>query len=274
MSHIVIKINATSEQAEMLIAHLADAGFEGFEEQPGALLAYIPENDFDENVLASLLADYQLGYSKEVMVPVNWNKEWESNFQPVWVDDFCGIRADFHPPFSPAPAHEIVITPKMSFGTGHHATTASMIRLMQGLDFSGKKVFDFGTGTGILAILAEQLGASQTDAIDYDEWAVNNTRENIAANNGKHIRVWQADTLEKAAGGYDILLANINLNVLLRFMPDMFRLLVPGGFLLLSGILPDDRTQVLESATAAGFVFEKDLVLDNWAAMQFRSEKP
>ncbi|CAL1519944.1 50S ribosomal protein L11 methyltransferase [Chitinophaga sp. MM2321] len=269
MSHIAITIQVGPEQTDLLIAQLSAAGFEGFEEQPDLLIAYIPEADFNEVVLKDVLAPYGVAYTQETIQQVNWNALWESNFEPVQVDDFCGIRAAFHPPFSPTPTYEIVITPKMAFGTGHHATTSSMIKLMQGLSFTGKSVFDFGTGTGILAILAEMMGAAKLDAIDYDEWAVNNTMENIAANNTHKIRVWQADSLDAVTATYDIVLANINCNVLLHFMADMHRLLQPGGILLLSGILPSDEEQILAAAIPVGFSLQKKIEKDNWLAMQF-----
>ncbi|WP_143306968.1 50S ribosomal protein L11 methyltransferase [Chitinophaga vietnamensis] len=269
MSHIAITLKAGPELADVLVAQLSDAGFEGFEEQTDALVAYIPEGDFNEDILREIVAPYGVGYTKETIQQENWNAVWESNFQPVRVGDFCGIRAAFHAPFEPQPAHEIVITPKMSFGTGHHATTSSMIRLMQGLSFEGRRVFDFGTGTGILAILAEMLGAAEVDAIDYDEWAVNNTLENLEANHTQHVKVWQADTLKEISGKYDILLANINLNVLLQFMGEMRRLLKPGGVLLLSGIMPADEQQILAAAQPQGFEFQHKIEKDNWLAIQF-----
>ncbi|WP_160712603.1 50S ribosomal protein L11 methyltransferase [Chitinophaga solisilvae] len=268
MSHIAITMHAGEEQADMLIARLAEAGYEGFEEQPDALIAYIPEGDFDEAALQSVLSSYGIDYTKERIEQENWNAVWESNFQPVLVDDFCGIRAEFHPPFTPVPAYEIVITPKMAFGTGHHATTSSVIRLMQGIAFEGKDVFDFGTGTGILAILAEMMGAVRADAIDYDEWAVNNTIENVAANNSHRVKVWQADNLDAVTHTYDVLLANINLHVLLRYMHDMRRLLKEGGMLVLSGIMPADETQILEAAIPAGFALQQRIEKDNWLALQ------
>ncbi|WP_262888347.1 50S ribosomal protein L11 methyltransferase [Chitinophaga eiseniae] len=269
MSYIAITMRTGAEQSDLLVAQLSLLGYEGFEEQTDALVAYIPEADFDEALLKETLAPHGVSYTKETILPENWNAVWESNFEPVQVDDFCGIRADFHRPFDPQPAYEIVITPKMSFGTGHHATTSSMIKLMESLVFSGKRVFDFGTGTGILAILAEMMGAAVVDAIDYDEWAVNNTIENIAANNMKKIKIWQADNLDAITEKYDILLANINCNILLQFMGDMRRLLQPGGILLLSGILPSDEAQITESAVSQGFVKEKKIEKNNWLAMQF-----
>lgn len=269
MSHIAITIQATGDQAELLIAELAEAGYEGFEEQETALVAFIPEADFNEAVLQELLTANGIAYTQERVEQQNWNALWESNFQPVLVDDFCGIRANFHPRFDPAPQFEIEITPKMSFGTGHHATTSSMIRLMRDIDFKGKRVFDFGTGTGILAILAEMMGAAVVDAIDYDEWAVNNTIENTGANHTQKVKVWQADNLGGISEKYDILLANINCNVLLHYMADMRRLLSPGGILLLSGIMPSDEQQILASATPQGFELQRKTEKDNWLALQF-----
>ncbi|MBV7532785.1 50S ribosomal protein L11 methyltransferase [Chitinophaga sp. sic0106] len=269
MSHIAITIQATGDQAELLIAELAEAGYEGFEEQETALVAFIPEADFDEAILHDLLTANGIAYTQERIEQQNWNALWESNFQPVQVDDFCGIRANFHPSFDPRPTYEIEITPKMAFGTGHHATTSSVIKLMRAIDFKGKKVFDFGTGTGILAILAEMMGAAGVDAIDYDEWAVNNTIENIGANHMQRVKVWQADNLGGISEKYDILLANINCNVLLHYMADMRRLLSPGGILLLSGIMPSDEQQILAAALPQGFDLQHKIEKDNWLALQF-----
>jgi len=270
MSYIAITMHAGAHQTDLLIAQLSEVGYEGFEEQAAALVGYIPETDFDEAVLLEILQPYGVTYTKETILPANWNAVWESNFQPVQVDDFCGIRAAFHPPFSPQPAYEIVITPKMSFGTGHHATTSSMIKLMEAIGFEGKKVFDFGTGTGILAILAEMMGAATADAIDYDEWAVNNTLENIEANKMSKVKVWQADRLDAITEKYDILLANINCNILLQFMGDMRGLVVPGGRLLLSGILTTDEEKITAAAASHGFVPERKIEKDNWLALQFK----
>jgi len=269
MSYIAITMRAGAEQTDLLIAQLSELKYEGFEEQPDTLVAYIPAVDFDEAALQEQLQSHGVTYTKETILPTNWNALWESNFEPVQVDDFCGIRADFHPPFDPQPAYEIVITPKMAFGTGHHATTASMIKLMQGLDFTGKAVFDFGTGTGILAILAEMMGAATADAIDYDEWSVNNTLENITANGMSKVKVWQADKLDAITGKYDILLANINYNILLQFMGDMKKLVKSGGKLLLSGILPTDEENIAAAAVSNGFIQEGRIEKDNWLALQF-----
>ncbi|UYQ91562.1 50S ribosomal protein L11 methyltransferase [Chitinophaga horti] len=270
MSHIAITISLPDELKDILIAQLADAEYEGFEETHEQLVAYIPEGLFDEQALNAVLAPHLLKYTKESIANTNWNAVWESNFEPVQVEGFCGIRADFHAPMGQSVQHEIVITPKMSFGTGHHATTYSMIKLMQDIDFQGKIVFDFGTGTGILAILAEKLGAVKADAIDIDEWAVNNSIENVAANESTKVAVWQADSLEAINGPYDIVLANINRNILLRFMQDMRRLLPQDGILLLSGFLTEDEAVITKSALDNGFEFERKAQIENWLAMQFK----
>jgi ribosomal protein L11 methyltransferase len=271
MSHIAITISLQEELKDILVAQLSDADYEGFEEMHGQLVAYIPENLFNEQALKDVLAPHLLNYTKETIANTNWNAVWESNFEPVQVEGFCGIRADFHEPMGDKVQHEIVITPKMSFGTGHHATTYSMIRLMEDVDFKGKTVFDFGTGTGILAILAEKLGAAKADAIDNDEWAVNNSIENVATNHTQHVKVWQADSLEQLDGPYDVVLANINRNILLRFMKDMRRLLHKNGLLLLSGILTDDEQIITSNALANGFIFERKAQKENWLAIQFKA---
>ncbi|PUZ24476.1 [LSU ribosomal protein L11P]-lysine N-methyltransferase [Chitinophaga costaii] len=267
MTYMAVTIYQSAELAEILIARLVNIGYEGFEEKEQELIAFIPFDNYSAQALEEILGEYGMAYQAEGMADTNWNAVWESNFQPVLVDDFCGIRAGFHPPFAPPPTHEIVITPKMSFGTGHHATTFSMIRLLKGLPLDGKRVFDFGTGTGILAILAEKLGASHIDAIDIDEWAVNNTRENIAANDCYHINIYQADTLDGINDTYEVLLANINRNILLGFMGAMRRLLQPGGTLLLSGILTSDIPVILASAAQHGFIQQQQVEKDNWVAM-------
>ena len=176
----------TTELQEVLIALLAEIGYEGFEEEEGLLKAFIKEGAFDRGALETLLADYGLEYVEQRIEDRNWNAEWEANFQPVVVDGFCAIRAHFHPPM-PEMEHELVITPKMSFGTGHHATTYMMLQAMRGIDLRGKRVLDFGTGTGVLAILAERLGAAEVVAIDNDDWSIENAQENAAKIGRAHV---------------------------------------------------------------------------------------
>ncbi len=175
MNHIQIIIEANDEQQEILIGELEEVEAIGFEQTASNLLAYFEEDNFKSYEVNMLLKEYTFHFT--TLPKQNWNALWESNFEPVIVDDFCAIRADFHEPVKDG-HHEIIITPKMSFGTGHHATTFMMIQQMRNISFKNKKVFDFGTGTGILAILAVKLGAALVTAIDNDEWSIKNAEEN------------------------------------------------------------------------------------------------
>lgn len=262
-----ICIPAETALQELLVAELAEMGYDGFEESAEQLKAYVPEEHFDEIELKNLLNKYNLNYSKSIINKQNWNQLWESNFEPVRVDDFVGIRAAFHPPYAGV-AHEIVITPKMSFGTGHHATTWQVMKLMQELDFSGKRVFDFGTGTGILAILAEQLGAATVLAVDNDDWCIENTSENILVNNSKVIDIQKVESF-KLSQQFDIVLANINRNILLEYSKELVAALLPGGQLLLSGLLVEDEGIIRETYSGAGLVYRKTTERNGWIALWF-----
>ncbi|OJV55970.1 MAG: hypothetical protein BGO31_17965 [Bacteroidetes bacterium 43-16] len=201
----------------------------------------------------------------------NWNATWESNFEPVVIEGFCSVRAHFHEPI-PGVQYDIRITPKMSFGTGHHATTRLMMSQMKDLDFKNKSVFDYGSGTGILAILAEMLGATQVDAIDIDEWSYENGLENVNTNQCKHIVVAQGDISWVQAGRqYDIILANINRHILLESMAQLNSFLPQDGQLLLSGILKLQDTHIIvEKAKACGFEMLKQTEDNGWTAILFR----
>ncbi len=252
---------------EIIIAGLAETGYEGFEESEKELKAYIDESDFSENDLNELLRNHSLTYSKSIIEKQNWNQVWESNFEPVQVDDFVGIRASFHPVFENV-AHEIVITPKMSFGTGHHATTYMVMKLMQELDFTGKTVFDFGTGTGILAILAEKLGAGKQLAVDNDDWCIENASENVVINACESILVEKSVELNLNQV-FDIILANINRNILLDNMGKLKNALAPGGELLLSGLLESDEDDIHNACLALGLRHQKTLERNGWIALRY-----
>lgn len=241
--------NVAEEEREILIAVLSDLGFSGFEELDKDLLAYIPEEDekrLPENVISELSYDY---YVKLVEMQ-NWNQQWESSFQPVLIPGaeeshpLIYIHASFHEPH-PEATYNISITPKMSFGTGHHETTFLMMETMPKLTWENKTVVDFGTGTGVLAILAHKLGSRAITAIDYDEWCIKNSKENFEVNNTTDIKLVQGDFY----GNYpaDIILANINLNIILDNLEAMLLNLKPGGTLLLSGMLLQDE-EVIKSA--------------------------
>ena len=243
-------IAVTPQQADALIAMLVEAGYEGFEEREQSLLAYLPTEQFDEAALAEIAATFTASYSTKEIQPTNWNVQWESNFDPVTVGSFLHIRASFHPP-NLNTQHEIVITPKMSFGTGHHATTQLMVAEMSGLDLQGQEVFDFGTGTGILAIVAAKLGARRVVAIDNDPWSIENAIENIGANGCDQIKIELAHQPPQS-DSFDCIVANINLNVLVDSMSDLVRLLRKGGHLLLSGLLISDRALIEPVCMSSG----------------------
>lgn len=268
MNHIqIIFTKIQPEQQEWAVAHLAEAGYEGFEEKDNELIAYIPEKDFDEALLKELAFKYQLPYQKETIPEQNWNEVWESNFPPVIIDDFVAVRADFHDPVKGV-QFEILITPKMSFGTGHHATTTMMIQQMRTMDLKGKKVFDFGTGTGILAILAEKLGAASVVAADSDDWSIENARENIKKNHCRKVFVKQLETMEDESI-YEVILANINKNVIVEQFPFMVEKLAKGGSLLVSGLLIEDKNEVLELGKRHHLSLFDSNMKGDWLSMRF-----
>lgn len=254
------------ETKDILVALLADLGYEGFNEDYQSLTAFISDNQFIQSELDEVISNFNLNYTRETVVNRNWNEEWEKNFQPVRVGNFCMVRAGFHAP-EEGVEHEVIITPKMSFGTGHHATTYMMIQAMEPIDFTGKAVLDFGTGTGVLAILAEKMGAAVIDAIDNDDWSIENAEENIRTNLCIRSRLEKADTLD-GLGQFDIILANINRNVLLAQMGGIAQHLIAGGVLLISGLLAGDRQSIAEAATAANLLITGDLAKEGWIALQ------
>ena len=268
-NYIHIKFQPVSkEHQEILIAQLVDIGYEGFEEGIGFISAYIPDDQFNESETYHLIAGTDITLTKEVILPRNWNEEWEQNFQPVIIDDFCGIRAHFHAPLQQV-QHEIIITPKMSFGTGHHATTHLMIQNMQQLSFAGKNVLDFGTGTGVLAILAERLSAASVTAIDNDEWSINNAAENIALNHCSNIALSQADTLQMSTE-FDIILANINKHVLIANMAGIKQHLILDGVVIMSGLLAGDRPDIEKCALNNGLSVVDCKIRGDWMCLLFK----
>jgi ribosomal protein L11 methyltransferase len=255
------------EQRDILIAQLADAGYEGFEETENGLDAFINKKEFDKTLLEEISFKYQLPYKKKAIENVNWNQVWESNFQPVIIKDFVAVRADFHDPINEA-EHEIIITPKMSFGTGHHATTYMMIEQMKAIDFRGKIVFDFGTGTGILAILAEKLGAGKILAIDNDDWSIENAVENSKTNHCRMVSVKKASSAP-AEITFDIILANINKKTILENLTSLRNQLADSGILLISGMLEEDKEEILMAASGLKIRLEKELIRNNWICLRF-----
>ncbi len=261
---IMIPVGNESVREE-LIALLSDADFDAFEERENELLAFIKEEDFDISKLEQILASYKLAYTRSIIEDRNWNAYWESNFEPVIVDDFCAIRADFHKPLENV-KYEIIITPKMSFGTGHHATTYMMIKEMSKLNFAGMQTADFGTGTGVLAILAEKLGSDFVWAIDNDDWSIENSRENIERNDCNKIFIEKADSF-KAKQQFDIILANINKSVILQNVDGLLFGLTKGGKLLLSGLLKEDENDILSALEIKGCRHVSTQLRNNWICL-------
>lgn len=269
MNHF-IQISFTDlqpEQKNILIAQLSDAGFEGFEETENGLEAFINKKNFDKPLLEKICFKYQIQFKEKTVEDINWNQLWESNFQPVIVKDFVAVRADFHEPVNEV-EHEIIITPKMSFGTGHHATTYMMIEQMKEIDFRGKDVFDFGTGTGILAILAEKLGAGKIFAVDIDDWSIENALENTERNHCQKVFI-EKDSSPVAENKFDIILANINKNVILENLTSLRNQLTEPGILLVSGILETDKDEIVKAAKNLKLQVEKELIRNNWICLRF-----
>lgn len=268
-NHTQISIEATEEQQDILISQLEDLGATGYEQTDTHLLAYFDEDAFPSYEVNALLQNFT--FQLTTLPQQNWNAVWESNFEPVIVEDFCAVRAHFHEPIIHV-THEILITPKMSFGTGHHATTYMMMQQMQDLDFINKEVFDFGTGTGILSILAEKLGAAKILAIDNDEWSIENTAENIEKNNCRKITATFSSNIPSDKA-FDIILANINRNVILQYFSQLKQVVKENGYILFSGLLREDKAIIEKTAREYGLQLVKYKERNNWISLLFLNEK-
>ena len=259
---------------DLLLASLDDLGFDSFEETAAGLKAYITQDRWsDDLVKQSFLydsPDFHLSYSTDLLENKNWNEEWETNYTPILIGDQVYVYAPFHP--EKKVKYPIQITPKMSFGTGHHQTTRLMARLMLEMDLKRKKVLDMGTGTGVLAILAEMMGANNIDAIDNFDWAVTNTEENAETNHCKFITAELGDAELLPGRSYAVILANINRNVLLEDISTYRRCLQANGELLLSGFYEEDFHLIRDEAEAAGLQYHKHITEDNWVAARFTAE--
>ena len=257
--------------AEILMAELGDTPFESFEETDNGLSAYIQKQFWTEDVLSDIQilhsAEFEIAYTVEEIEQVNWNEEWEKNFEPIEVDDTCRVRAPFHE--YRYVKYDIVIEPKMSFGTGHHETTFMVIQHLLETDVAGKKTLDMGCGTAILAILAEMKGAQPIDAIDIDNWCYLNSIENAERNNCKHITVYEGDAALLAGKNYDVIIANINRNILLNDMQQYIDCLNKDGVLLLSGFYEEDIPFIDASCTEKGLTFIKKHQKNNWVALKY-----
>lgn len=256
---------------EILIAELANAGFESFVENDNGLLAYIQQKDWNDHIIDNIQilrsTEFDISYQKNAIRQTNWNKEWESNFEPIQVDEIVSIRAPFHK--DPNLKYDIVIEPKMSFGTGHHETTHMMIQHLIELNLENKKVLDMGCGTGILAIFSELKGAREIDAIDIDEWCYENSIENCNRNECKKINVHQGDATLLVDKKYDIIIANINRNILLMDIRTYAKCLNEKGILLLSGFYEEDIPIIDAEANKYKLKLEKIIERNNWVALKY-----
>lgn len=268
MNYVQINIDVKGDDLqEIIIAILADNNYDGFETDENIVRAFIDEENYNETELKALLNNFQLSFTKNTIEKQNWNELWESNFSPVVVDNFVGVRAHFHSPLNNV-EHEIIITPKMSFGTGHHATTFLVMQLMQEIDFVNKTVFDFGTGTGILAIFAEKLQAKKLLAVDNDDWCIENSIENIENNNCTNITVCKADNA-KTEESFDIIIANINKNIILENLEFLNFGAKKNAKIILSGLLIDDEKSILQATNNYDWQHKKRVDKNGWIAILF-----
>jgi len=268
-----IELKTLEPWRDILVSQLAEKGFESFVETKTGLQSYIPQKNFEDSILVDL--EHMEAIQKletKVIQDQNWNATWEENFDPVLVEDQLAIIAPFHTgEFSQGMV--ITIQPQMSFGTGHHQTTWLASKRFFDLDLEGKRVLDMGTGTGILAILAEKLGAKEVFAPDIDEWSYNNAQENIALNNCKNIEVALGDDQLLKGRTFDVIVANINKNILLQHFANYAEVIVDEGTLLISGFFETDQADLIEAASKVGFIFEYIFTKDEWALIQFRMNK-
>lgn len=263
------KISPLQPWNEILMAELIEIGFDSFTEEHNGILGYIQKDLFQEKQLQEINLlqnpEVSISYTFQEMPNINWNEEWEKNFSPINVENQVSIRAEFHE--NQNLPHEIIIQPKMSFGTGHHATTYLMIQQMLDMDFENKTVLDMGCGTSVLAIFAKQRGAGRTVAIDIDEWSVENSIEN-AQRNKLELAISQGTAENLGKEKFDIILANINRNILISDIPTYVSDLNNGGELLLSGLCFFDVDDILEVCHQQNLTLKKKLQREEWVSLR------
>jgi len=276
MSNIVyleyaFQVNPLQPGSDILVAQLGEVGFESFVENADGILAYIQKQDYSKDILDTVEiltnTNFQISFQIKEIEQENWNATWEANFNPIQIDDICIVRAPFHDKRDVA--FDIVIEPKMSFGTGHHETTRMMLQHILEHDFERKSVLDMGSGTGVLAILAAMKGAKSVDAIDIDHWCYLNAKENVVRNNCSHINVSEGDASLLGDQKYDVIIANINRNILLSDIPNYVKCLNVNGILFLSGFYKEDISMISSKCNEEALKFEKNLEKNNWVAVKY-----
>jgi len=269
---VSIRVANNPQLRESIMALLLDSGYDSFMETEATLQAYIASNKYDLEKLSKVLkvVGNEIFFEKAEELPdQNWNAVWESNYDPVYIGSNCIVRAPFHQKPSGI-EFDIVIQPKMSFGTAHHATTSLMAQFILDEEFTGKTVLDMGTGTGILSILASLKGAQKVTAIDNDEWAYSNAIENCGLNNIENIEIIFGDASAIPEKDYDVLLANINRNILLYDIQHYARHLKKDAKIYLSGFYQPDLEAIVKEAEKFGWIFAGQKIKDNWVAAVFQ----
>lgn len=269
MNFIQVSFSVEQALSDIILAELSAGDFDTFEEFDGGIHAYAEEEKFNQTFVDEVSDRYQVTYETKTIPKENWNETWEKNYDPIIVNDQVLVKATFHKGLPPYPI-EILVDPKMSFGTGHHATTHQMIKAQLDIDHSAKSVLDLGTGTGILAIMAAKLGATQIEGTDIDEWCIENSRENFALNELSDVKLQMTAAQNfHCSAPFDIVLANINKNVLLDEMHYYADFCKPNGHLLLSGFYEKDIIDISLSAKEYGFVIQSQQIKDDWAQLTF-----
>jgi ribosomal protein L11 methyltransferase len=276
MSFIEISITCLEDYQEILMAEISQLSYDSIIETDAGFNAYVTEDLFDQKSIDELFARYEvaeINYAKRQVAKENWNADWEKNYDPMVINDQCIVRAAFHEISTPY-KYDIIITPKMSFGTGHHETTSQVLTLQMGLDHEGKSVMDAGCGTGVLSIMAEKRGATSIDSFDIDDWCVDNSEENYQLNNCNKCTIQKGTIAEVKLSNtpYDIVIANINKNILLSEMDQYAKYLVGKGDLLLSGFYIHDLEDIKASCVENGLFYHHHITKNNWVAAHFIKE--
>jgi ribosomal protein L11 methyltransferase len=270
-----VKISPAEPWTDILVAQLAELGFDSFVSTEDGVEAYadssigVPEEIIAQTFLDEEIEGVTSTYTIEILPFKNWNEVWESDFEPVFVEDKVSILAPFHSP-DLASGLSVIIQPQMSFGTGHHQTTWMMVKALMELESIPSKLLDMGTGTGVLAIVAEKIGVSDILAVDIESWSVENTIENAQRNRCNSIRALEADIDGVSEAEFDVILANINKNVLKRHFESYYNLLVSNGTLVISGFFESDVEELKKVAEEIGFAYDIVLTKETWAALKFK----